>query len=309
MIRVLVRRLITLPLLLLGVTLLLFVFSQVFPGDPVALYVGDLASVEVREAARVKLGLDEPVPVQYIRYLERLAEGDLGDSIRYGLPVSTMIANAFPATFQLLLGGIFIAVVIAFPLGLLAAANRDTWIDVFARSLGVFGMAAPGFFLGIVAILIFAFQFGLFPVSGRGDPPDLAHMVLPCAVLGWRYAGNSTRLLRASLIDALNQDYIRSARSRGIDEGTIVRKYAFRNALIPTLTDLGVDFANVIGNVVLIETVFAWPGLGRLVYLGILWNDFALLSGAVLVLIVYAVVVNIIVDALYGAIDPRIRVS
>lgn len=307
--RVLLRRLVTLPFLLVGVSFVLFLVSQVIPSDPVGLIVGDSASVEVKQAIREKLGLDQPLPVQYIGYLERLVQGDLGESIRFGLPVTTMLGTAFPATLQLILGGAVVAILIAFPVGLLAAAFRNSWIDVILRTIAVFGMSTPGFFLGIVLILVFGFYLEWFPISGRGDPPDLSHMVLPAAVLGMRYAGNTARLLRASMIEALHQDYILSARARGIAERLILMKYAFRNALIPSVTDLGVSLADMVGTVILIETIFAWPGIGRQVYLGIFWNDFPVLSGAIIVLVAYAVVVNLLVDALYGAIDPRIRVA
>lgn len=307
--RVLFRRLITLPFLLLGVTLVLFLVSQVIPSDPVGLIVGDSAPPEVKQAIREKLGLDLPLPVRYFTYVERLLQGDLGESIRFGLPVTTMLATAFPATLQLIIGGAVVAILIAFPVGLIAAAFRNTWVDVLLRTVAVFGMSTPGFFLGIVLILVFGFYLNWFPISGRGDPADLAHMVLPAVVLGMRYAGNTARLLRASMIETLHQDYIRSARARGIAERSILLKYAFRNALIPAVTDLGVSLADMVGAVILVETVFAWPGIGRQVYLGIFWNDFPVLSGAIIVLVAYAVVVNLLVDALYGAIDPRIRVA
>jgi peptide/nickel transport system permease protein len=306
---ILVRRVVTLPFILFGVTVVLFIVSQVIPSDPVRLVVADSAPAAVKEAIRAKLGLDQPLVVQYFGYIQRLLVGDLGVSIRFAVPVSTLLGDAFVATLQLIAGGAVVTVLIAFPVGLAAAVWRDSWIDGLARSAAVLAMSIPAFVTGIVALLVFGFYLGWFPISGRGSPPDLAHMILPATVLGMRNAGNTARLLRVSMIEALGEDYIRSARSRGISERIVVLKYAFRNAVIPAITDLGVSLADMVGIVILVETIFAWPGIGRLVFVGIFWNDFPVIVGASLVLVAYAVLVNFIVDALYAAIDPLVRLA
>lgn len=297
-----------LPVVLLGVTVVMFIVSQLLPADPVQLIVGDQVSPPLRAAIEAKLGLDQPLLEQYLGYLGRLLQGDLGTSIRYNLPVTQMIAQAFPASFQLVVAGGILALVISIPLGVIAAIKRGTPLDALLRTFFLVSMSTPVFFTAIIAILVLSFQFGWFPISGRGDPPDLWHLVLPAAVLALRYSGNTARLLRSSMMEAFGEDYIQAARARGLPEQTINR-YALRPALIPAITDLGVSMADIVGSIILIETVFAWPGLGRLVQIGIQWNDFPLLSGCVLTLVVYAFVFNFLIDVAYSAIDPRIRIS
>jgi peptide/nickel transport system permease protein len=305
----LIKRLLVLPFVLFGVTFVLFVVSQIIPSDPVRLVAGDSVTPETRAAIERELGLDQPLPTQYFIYIERLVQGDLGESLRYATPVKELLFAAFPATVILVGVSAIIAVVMAFPLGFLAAKFKDSWIDLFARGVAIVGIATPAFYLGIVMILVFGFYLSLFPISGRGDPPDLWHLILPAFVLGFRDAGSAVRIFRASLLDSFSEDYIRAARARGIGERSIVTKLAARNALIPTVTDMGLNFANLAGQVILVETVFAYPGIGRLLYIGIRWNDFPLVAGAVMLLLVYAVVINLVVDLLYRAIDPRMRTA
>lgn len=309
MLLVVLKRLLVLPFVLIGVSLALFVVTNIVPSDPVRLVAGDSVSDEVRQNIIVALGLDQPLHIQYFKYVERLISGDLGESLRYATPVHELLLAAFPATMLLVATAAVFAILLAFPIGFLAAKFRDTWIDVAVRTFAMVGIATPAFYLGFIAILVFGFYLGWFPISGRGDPPDLWHLILPGLVLGLRDAGSTARVFRAALLDSLSEDYIRAARARGVPERTVVGKLAARNALIPTVTDLGLSLAQLSGQVILIETVFAYPGVGRLLHIGIVWNDFPLVAGAVMLLIVYVVIVNLIVDLLYRAIDPRVRAT
>jgi peptide/nickel transport system permease protein len=263
----------------------------------------------VREAITHQLGLDQPVPVQYIRYVERLVQGDLGQSLRYSSPVRTLLFEAFPATVVLVALAAVFSTVLGLLLGGIAAAFKDSWIDTLTRTVALVGIATPAFYLAIVCILVFGFHLGWFPISGRGEPPDLWHLVLPAFVLGFRDAGGAARVFRAALLDALGEDHIRAARGRGLPEHMIVGTFAARNAMIPTVTNMGLQIAQLGGQVILVETVFAYPGVGRLLEIGIKWNDFPLVAGGVMLLLVYVVLVNLAVDLLYRVIDPRMRTA
>ena len=305
--RLLLRRLATLPLVLVGVAVVLFIVSQVLPTDTVRLVAGDNASPELRREIAHNLGLDRPVWVQFWHYAGRLLHGNLGVSIRFQLPVGDLLRQALPASLWLVGAATVIAIVIAFPIGILSARYRGTWIDVLSRAIVVIGTSTPAFFLGVIAILVFGYYLSWFPVSGRGSPPDLAHLVMPAAVLGFREAASTTRILRARMIDELNEDHAKASRARGIPRRSILIQSGFRNALLPAITDLGVSLTELAGSLVLVESVFGWPGIGNLLYIGVQWNDFPLVSGAVLMLVLYAVAINLLVDLLYGVADPRMR--
>jgi ABC-type dipeptide/oligopeptide/nickel transport system permease component len=305
--RMVLLRILYLPLVLFGLTIVLFAISQVIPSDPARLIVGDYVSPSVRAAINAKYGLNQPVVTQYGKYIARLLHGDLGTSIRYNVSVSSILRSAFPATLELVAAAAVVNMALTFGLGVLAARFRNTAIDAVIRGFALIGTSTATFIVAIVCILIFGFYLNVLPISGRGSPPDLAHLILPAFVLGYSDAGNNVRVFRASLIDSMGKDYVRAARGRGINERTILLKHAGLNSLGPTVTVLGLSVARIAGSVILVETVFSWPGIGQLLDVGILWNDFPLLTGALLLLLVYTLVVTLIVDVLYRVIDPRLR--
>jgi peptide/nickel transport system permease protein len=305
--RMVLLRILYLPLVLFGLTIVLFAISQIIPSDPARLIVGDYVSPSVRAAINAKYGLNQPVVTQYGKYISRLLHGDLGTSIRYNVPVSSILRSAFPATLELVAAAAVVNMALTFGLGVLAARFRNTAIDAIIRGFALIGTSTATFIVAIVCILIFGFYLNVLPISGRGSPPDIAHLILPAFVLGYSDAGNNVRVFRASLIDSMGKDYVRAARGRGINERTILLKHAGLNSLGPTVTVLGLSVARIAGSVILVETVFSWPGIGQLLDVGILWNDFPLLTGALLLLLVYTLVVTLIVDVLYRVIDPRLR--
>jgi peptide/nickel transport system permease protein len=300
-------RILFLPLVVFGVTVVLFAISQVIPADPARLIVGDFVSPTVRAAIDAKYGLNQPVLAQYGKYMVRLLHGDLGTSIRYNVSVASILRTAFPATLELVAGGAVVNMVLTTSLGFLSARFRNTWIDGLIRAFALIGTSTATFVVALLCILIFGFYLNLLPISGQGSPPDIQHLIMPAFVLGYSDAGNNVRVFRASLIESMGKDYVRAARGRGIGERMILLKHAGVNSLAPTITVLGLSVARIAGAVILVETVFAWPGIGQLLDVGILWNDFPLLTGALLLLLVYTVVVTLIVDVLYRVIDPRLR--
>jgi peptide/nickel transport system permease protein len=301
------KRILLIPVVLLGVAFSLFLVIHLSPTSPADLLIADYVTPEVRANIETKLGLDQLWPIQFGRYVAGLAQGDLGESFRYRRPVLNLLLEALPSTMALIGASVLVALAITLPLGFLAARYKNTWFDALIRGFVVFGVSVPVFYLAIVLILVFGFFLGWIPISGRGDPPDLSHLVAPALVLGVNTAGSSTRVLRASLLDSLNEDYIRAARARGIDEHVILLKLAGRNALVSTITVLGVDSAGMIGSVILVETVFARPGIGQLLFTGLKYNDFPLITGATLFLLLFVIAVNTLVDVMHMAIDPRVR--
>ncbi|PJR13424.1 ABC transporter permease [Sinorhizobium meliloti] len=301
------KRIMLLPIVLIGVALVLFAVIHLSPISPAQLLIADYVTPEVRANIEAKLGLDKPLPIQFGHYVLGLVQGDLGDSFRYRTPVLNLLIDALPSSMALIGASLVIAIIITLPLGFLAARFKNSWIDALIRGFVVCGVSIPTFYLGIVLILVFGFYLGLIPISGRGEPPDLWHLIAPALVLGINTAGSSTRVLRASLMDSLNEDYIRAARARGISELPILLKLAGRNALVSTITVLGTDAAGMIGSVILVETVFARPGVGQLLFIGLKYHDFPLISGAILALLIFVIAVNALVDILHLVIDPRAR--
>ncbi len=304
MLRFLTRRfLLTIPVLL-GVATLVFALIHLIPGDPVRTMLGDSASDESVNELRGKLGLDRPLYQQYGMFLKDLAHGDLGTSLRTNEPVASAIAARMPATFELAAASMIVAIVIAIPLGILAAACAGTFIDHLATTLALLGISMPNVWLGPLLAIIFAVELGWLPVSGRGT---VAQLVLPALTLGAPLAAVLARMTRASVIDELRELYVTAARARGLSRTRAVLKHAFRNSLIPIVTVLGLQCGAVLTGAVITETIFAWPGVGRLLIQSIGFRDYPIVQGCILLIAVTYVSVNLLTDLAYGLLDPRIR--
>ncbi len=304
MLRFLARRfLLTIPVLL-GVATLVFALIHLIPGDPVRSMLGDGAPEESVIELRGKLGLDRPLYQQYGIFLRDLARGDLGTSLRTNEPVVAAIAARMPATFELAGASMLIAIVIAIPLGIVAAAGAGTFVDHLATTLALIGISMPNVWLGPLLAIIFAVELGWLPVSGRGT---LGQLVLPALTLGAPLAAVLARMTRASVIDELHELYVTAARARGLSRTRTVVRHAFRNSLIPIVTVLGLQCGAVLTGAVITETIFAWPGVGRLLIQSIGFRDYPLVQGCILLIAVTYVSVNLLTDLAYGLLDPRIR--
>ncbi len=302
--RYVVERLLWTGPILLGVLTLVFFLIHLIPGDPVDLMLGEQALAADRTALREALGLEQPVGVQYVLYLGRTVTGDLGQSFQTRRPVVALIAERLPATMELMLGAMVIAVALALPLGILAALYHGRWLDQLASGIAVLGVAIPNFWLGPMLILLFAIQLDWLPVNERGT---LAHLVLPAITLGTALAALLSRMTRTALVETLGEDYIRTARAKGLSSWRVVTGHALRNALIPVVTVAGLQIGALLSGAIITESIFDWPGLGSLLLEGILQRDYPLVQGCVLVIAVSYVLVNLATDLVYGWIDPRIR--
>ena len=304
MARFLVRRLLLLVPVAWGVSTLVFLLIHLTPGDPVEVMLGETALPAAKEALRHSLRLDQPLPEQYLQFLQGLVTGDLGTSLFSREPVLTRIVKALPATIELAVAGLAIALIIALPLGILAAVRRDTGLDHGSRFVALLGVSIPNFVLGPLLILAFAIQLDWLPVSGRGG---FSHLVLPALTLGMALAGILSRMVRASLLEVLGQDYIRAARAKGLSERQVILRHSLMAALIPVITILGLQFGALLAGTIITETIFAWPGLGRLTLEAIQARDYPLVQGCVLVISFGYVIVNAMTDLVYAYVDPRIR--
>lgn len=333
--RYLARRLVLLLPVLLGISVLTFSIMQIIPGDPVMIMLqGQTHSPEEVAKIRADWGLDRPPAIQYLTYARQLLVGDFGRSFMLQRPVLPVLGQYLPATIELAMVSVVIALVIAIPLGVLSAIKQHTWIDRVAALVAILGISMPGFWLGLLLIIVFAVTLGILPVSGRleyaaglqeitgfylidslltgnlGALTDaLAHLLMPATVLGASMAAHTTRLVRSSMLEVARQDFVTCARSKGLGERIIVLRHMLRNALIPTVTIVGMQAGTVLGGAIVIETIFAWPGLGRLTVQAIGARDYFLLQGIVLVFAITRVAINVITDVLYAAVDPRIRFS
>jgi ABC-type dipeptide/oligopeptide/nickel transport system permease component len=299
------RLLLTIPVLL-GVATLVFSLIHFIPGDPAQAMLGEGAAPEDVAQLRERLGLDRPLLVQYGSFLQGLARGDLGVSLRNDQPVLQQILERMPATAELAFASMAVAVLIALPLGIIAAVWRGTVVDYSAMTLSLVGISVPNFWLGPLLAIVFAVELGWLPVGGRGT---LAHLVLPAVTLGAALAAILARMTRASLLEELREPYVLAARAKGVSRTRAVLHHALRNSLIPIVTILGLQFGVVLTGAVITETIFAWPGIGRLLIQSISFRDYPTVQGCVLLIAVTYVGVNLITDLTYGFLDPRIRVD
>ena len=303
----LARRVLAVVPVLFGVTLAVFSMLFLVPGDPVKMMLAEfVTSPDQIAQMRAQLHLDEPLPQQYGRFVANALRGDLGTSIRSRRPVATEIAENVASTAQLALASMAVAIAIGVPLGLLAALFRNTWLDVGSMVVALLGVSMPSFWLGLLMIFVFSLHLAWFPATGGGD---LLHLVLPSLTLGTIASAIIARLTRSSMLEVLGQDYVRTARAKGLAWWGVVVRHALKNALIPIITIFGLQFGNLLAGAVIVETVFSRPGLGRLIVGGILAKDFPLVQGTVLFVAASYVMINVLVDVAYGFVDPRIRVG
>ena len=310
------RRLVTTIPVILGVSLVVFLMLHFLPGDPVLMMLtehrgGGAPTVsgsitdEMYDNMRHELGLDRPLPVQFLSFLGGVLRGDLGTSFRGGEPVLDIIVRNLPHTIQLAVASLGVALATGFVLGILAAVKRGGWIDAATMTIAAAGVSIPSFWLGIMLLLVFALHLNWVPAVGRTG--DWQLMILPSIALGFGAAATIARLVRSSLVESLQQDYVRTARAKGLRDRAVVVRHAMRNALIPVVTVIGLQFGNLLGGTVVIETVFGRPGIGRVAVQSILERDFPVIQGIVLVSALTYVLANFAVDLLYTWIDPRIR--
>ena len=301
------RRILAVVPVLFGVTLAVFSMLFLVPGDPVKMMLAEfVTSPDQIAQMRAQLHLDEPLPQQYGRFVANALRGDLGTSIRSRRPVATEIAENVASTAQLALASMAVAIAIGVPLGLLAALFRNTWVDVGSMVVALLGVSMPSFWLGLLMIFVFSLHLAWFPATGGGD---LLHLVLPSLTLGTIASAIIARLTRSSMLEVLGQDYVRTARAKGLAWWGVVVRHALKNALIPIITIFGLQFGNLLAGAVIVETVFSRPGLGRLIVGGILAKDFPLVQGTVLFVAASYVMINVLVDVAYAFVDPRIRVG
>ena len=308
MLRFVVKRILLLVPILIGVATVTFLLMYVIPGDPVLALVGERYDEETLDDMREELGLDKPLIVQYVEYLGRLARFDLGRSFLTRRPVSEAILERLPRTLVLALSAMAIAVLFGVAIGLLAAWGRFPRLGRLCMVFTLVGVSIPVFWLGLLLIHLFAIKLSVLPPSGYGGG-SLRYLILPAFTLSLSSMATVARVTRSGIIDTANEDYVRTARAKGLGELVVLGKHVLRNALVPVVTIVGADFGSYLSGSVLTESIFGWPGLGRLIVQGILRRDFPVIQGAVLFMAVMFVVVNLIVDLSYGFIDPRIRLA
>jgi peptide/nickel transport system permease protein/oligopeptide transport system permease protein len=299
------RRLALSAPVLVGITLVIFCAIRLLPGDPAIVMAGDLASGEYVDQLRHSMGLDKPVWVQYAIYLDNVAHGNLGRSTKSLRPVFAEIRDRYPYTIQLTVAGMLVAAALGISAGAVSAVRRDSVFDYGSMVVALFGVSVPIFWLGLILILLFSVNLRLFPAGGSGS---LAHLVLPALTLGASAAGILARMTRASLLEVLGSDFVRTARAKGLRDTTVLLRHALPTAFVPVLTTLGLQFGSLLGGAVITESVFGWPGMGRLIVDSIAARDYPLVQGALMIFATSFALINLAVDVLYAMVDPRIRV-
>jgi peptide/nickel transport system permease protein len=308
MLAYLFNRLAQLVPVLVGCSLLVFLALQFLPGDAAQLFLGERDfTQEDYQAMREYLGLDEPLHIQYYKYAKNVLRGDFGRSVRTHELVLPAILERLPASLTLAAASLIVALVIGIPVGVLSAVKPYSRLDQGSMIGALLGVSIPNFWLALMLILVFSLYLDWLPASGRGTPPDLKHLVLPAIVLGSAYAATICRLTRSCMLEVLNYDFVRTARAKGLLEFLVINKHAFRNALIPVVTEIGISIVGLIEGSTVIEVVFAWPGIARMAYQAALYRDFPMLQGCVLMVAGLFVMINLAVDALYYYLDPRIQ--
>ena len=300
------RRLLQIIPITFGILTLIFSLIHMIPGDPAIQIAGENARAEDVARVRAELGLDKPLWQQYVSYLGHLAHGDLGTSFRTGEKVTAQIRQRYPATLQLAFGAMLIALLVAFPLGIISAIFRNSWIDNVARFFALVGVSMPSFWFGPLLIIAFAIHFTWFPVSGRDEWKSI---VLPSLTMGLALAAILTRMIRVSLAEEINQLYVTTAISKGVSRKKAIFRHALRNALIPVITVVGLQFGSLLTGAIITEQIFSWPGLGRLLIQAITTRDYPQVQGSILVIALTYILVNLITDLLYAFVDPRIQYS
>ncbi|HTU99931.1 MAG TPA: ABC transporter permease [Luteitalea sp.] len=317
MLRFLVRRLVLVIPVLFGVALLVFALIHLVPGDPAVSMLGEAATPADVAALRARLGLDDPLPTQFAHFVRGAVRGELGQSLRTGRPVTTELGEKLGATALLAVAAMAVALLVALPLGIVAALRVGTWVDHAAMAVSLIGVSMPNFWLGPLLALVFGVQLGWLPISGRGPSTEMlfgsvprvspAYLVLPAVTLGLALAAILARMTRASLVEELRELYVRAARARGLSMRRAALAHALRNGLIPIITIVGLQFGAVLTGTIITETIFAWPGLGRLLIQSIQFRDYPMVQGCILLIAVTYVAANLITDLAYGLADPRIR--
>lgn len=308
-----VRRLLLMIPVIIGVTIIVFMIVHLAPGDPAQVVAGPTAPPEVVENIREQLGLNEPLPVQYLTYMGNVAQGDLGRSLVTRRSVADEIQNSFWYTLELVLVARVWSILVAVPLGVIAAVKRNTAWDKLSMAISLIGISFPIFFVGLLAIWLFGAELGWLPISGRGGPlwtlDGWKHIILPAFTLGYFQVAALARVVRSSMLEVLRRDFVRTARAKGLAERNVLYGHALKNALLPAITVIGLQFGFLLGGAVVTETIFSWPGMGRLVVGAINYRDFPMVQGPILVLATSFVLINLLVDLSYSLIDPRVRAS